>query len=223
MKAADLARFIDHTLLKPDAKRADIERLCAEAREHGFAGACVNTTRIELTASLLKGSQTLPVAVVGFPLGACTTSAKAFETKDAVRLGAREIDMVINVGALKSGNAAFVEDDISAVVQAAGTTPVKVIIETALLSREEKILACELSKKAGAAFVKTSTGFSGGGATVEDVKLMRQTVGPTMGVKASGGIKSATDAQAMIAAGATRLGTSSGIAIIQGATAQGGY
>ena len=220
--AQGLARYIDHTLLKPTATRADIEAVCREAREYGFASVCVNSTWIGLVAQLLRGCRTMPICVVGFPLGAAVSSAKAAETRDAVALGAEEIDMVINIGALKSRDYDTVLRDIRAVVDAAGGRPVKVILETAMLTREEKVAGCALSKSAGAAFVKTSTGFGGGGATVEDVELMRSVVGPEMGVKASGGVRTVDQARAMLQAGATRLGASASVAIVTGRAAGAG-
>lgn len=212
----DLAPMIDHTLLKPDASQDQIKKLCEEARQYKFATVCVNSSNVGLAAQLLGGSSVKPIAVVGFPLGAAASSAKAFETLEAIREGAQEIDTVVNIGALKSRDYREVYVDIRAVVEAAGEIPVKVILETSQLNEEEKIISCALSKAAGAAFVKTSTGFSGGGATVEDIKLMRRVVGPTMGVKASGGVKTRQDALKMIAAGANRLGTSSSISIVTG-------
>lgn len=219
----DLARMIDHTMLKPDATRKDIERVCNEAVEYGFASVCINTTWLPLAVQMLRGSRTMPICVVGFPLGAAVTTAKAAETREAVRLGAAEIDMVINIGALKSGDHDLVLRDIQEVVKAAQGRPVKVILETKMLNREEKIAGSALSKAAGAAFVKTSTGFGGGGATAEDVALMRQVVGPDLGVKASGGVRSAEDAANMIQAGATRLGASASIAIVTGGQGKGAY
>lgn len=213
----NLAKYIDHTLLKPEASRAQIKQVCDEAKQYQFASVCVNTAQIAYVAEQLSGTAVTPCCVIGFPLGACTTETKVFETLDAIKKGAREVDMVINVGAVKDQNWDLVLCDIKAVVQAAkGSALVKVIIETCLLTDEEKVKACQLSKQAGADFVKTSTGFSKGGATVEDVRLMREAVGPTMGVKASGGVKSYETAMAMINAGATRLGTSSGVAIVSG-------
>jgi len=217
--AAQVARFIDHTLLKPDAQTRAFDTLCAEAMQHGFFSVCVNSCRVAYVAKKLAGSGVHVCSVVGFPLGAMTTASKVFETKEAIRDGADEIDMVINIGWLKSGDRQAVEADIRAVRGAAAKAVLKVIIETVLLSNEEKVLACELAKKAGADFVKTSTGFLGGGATVEDVRLMRAAVGPDLGVKASGGVKTYADAVAMIQAGATRIGTSSGVAILTGASA----
>jgi len=221
----DLAGLIDHTLLKADATEADVRKLCDEARKYVFASVCVNPTNVALAARLLADSPVKVCTVIGFPLGATTPTAKAIETRDAIANGATEIDMVINVGALKSGDDDLVRRDISAVVEATrGQGIVKVILETALLSREEKIKACLLSKMAGADFVKTSTGFSTGGATAEDIALMRATVGPDMGIKASGGIKNAEDVQKMVAAGATRIGASASVSIARGEqAAAGGY
>lgn len=218
-----LSRYIDHTLLKPEAQTAQIEKLCAEAKEHNFFSVCVNTSYVKTCAELLSGSSVKVCCVVGFPLGAMDTASKASETKTAIANGAQEIDMVIQIGALKDRRLDYVRDDIKAVVQAANGHTVKVIIETSLLSNEDKTLACKAALEAGAHFVKTSTGFGGGGATVDDVKLMKSVVGSSMEVKASGGIKDAQQAKAMIDAGATRLGTSSGITIIQGGSVQGGY
>ncbi|MCB9758626.1 MAG: deoxyribose-phosphate aldolase [Alphaproteobacteria bacterium] len=219
----DIAGLIDHTVLKPDTTRADIERVCKEALAYGFASVCINTTWLPLVVKMLAGSRVKPIAVVGFPLGAAVTEAKAAETREAIRLGAEEIDMVINIGALKSGDHDLVLRDIAAVVAAAQGRPVKVILETSMLTREEKIAGSALSKAAGAAFVKTSTGFGGGGATAEDIALMRAVVGPDMGIKASGGVRSMADAQAMVKAGATRLGASASVAIVSGGKAKGGY
>ena len=213
---ADLAAFIDHTLLKPEADRTAVERLCAEAVEHGFKAVCLNGIWVEEASRMLAGSQVRVCSVVGFPLGATTPGTKAFETAEAVAAGASEIDMVIAIGALRQGDHDRVRDDIAAVVRAAGQGTVKVIIETCLLTEEQKVAACRLSAEAGARYVKTSTGFGSGGATVQDVRLMRQTVGEALGVKASGGIRTTADADAFIAAGASRLGTSSGIAIVTG-------
>ena len=222
-EAGQLARTIDHTLLKPTATRADIVKVCEEARRHGFASVCVNSTWIGLVARMLDGSRVMPICVVGFPLGAMATAAKAAETRQAIADGAQEIDMVIDIGALKGGDHDRVFDDIRAVVQAAQGRPVKVILETSLLQRDEKIVGCAISKAAGAAFVKTSTGFAGGGATVEDVRLMRAVVGPDMGVKASGGVRDLNDARALLAAGADRLGASASVAIVTGGQSKGGY
>ena len=220
-----VASYIDHTLLKPEATREEIKQMCDEARRFNFASVCVNSSQVRLAAACLEGSQTMPIAVVGFPLGAGTSGAKAFETKEAIRNGAKEIDMVINIGALKACDHAYVLEDIKAVVKAAGNVPVKVILETSKLTTEEKVSACALSKAAGAAFVKTSTGFGGGGATPDDVALMRRTVGDEMGVKASGGIRTIDDAEKVIEAGADRIGASSSIAIVQckKPSGKGGY
>jgi deoxyribose-phosphate aldolase len=212
----DIAPLIDHTLLKPDATKDELIKVCAEAKKYGFATVCVNASNVRLVAGELRGSPVKAIAVVGFPLGAGTPHAKAFETKEAIRNGAAEIDMVINIGAMKSKDYALVQNDICAVVAAAREIPVKVIIEAGALTREEKIIACALAKVAGAAFVKTSTGFGPGGATTEDIALMRQIVGREMGVKASGGVRTTEDAKKLIAAGATRLGASSSVAIVTG-------
>ncbi|CAG9612731.1 Deoxyribose-phosphate aldolase [Bacillus rhizoplanae] len=218
------AKLIDHTLLKPDAKKEAIVTLCEEAKQHDFASVCVNPTWIETAAEILKGTDVKVCTVIGFPLGANTPETKAFETKDAIAKGATEVDMVINIGALKDKNDELVERDVRAVVEAAkGKALVKVIIETCLLTEEEKVRACELSVKAGVDFVKTSTGFSTGGATVEDVALMRKTVGSDIGVKASGGVRDEKGMDAMVEAGATRIGTSSGVALVSGKTATTDY
>jgi deoxyribose-phosphate aldolase len=214
--SADIAPYIDHTLLKPDATRDEVVKLAEEARKHGFATVCVNSSHVGTAARVLAGSKTVPIAVVGFPLGAALPSAKAFEAREAVRCGAREIDMVVNIGALKAKDYGLVHKDIAMVVDASRPHPVKVILETSQLTQEEKIAACVLSKAAGAAFVKTSTGFGGGGATAEDVALMRKVVGDDVGVKASGGIRSSDDALKMIQAGANRIGASASVAIITG-------
>ena len=214
MNARELAGYIDHTLLKPDATAAQILKICDEAREYHFASVCVNPSRIALVAKALEGSGVTPCCVVGFPLGAIPTESKAAEAAVAVKNGAREVDMVIDIGAAKDGDWPKVEGDIAAVKQACGVAKLKVIIEACLLTDEEKVQACLAAKRAGADFVKTSTGFSKGGATAADVKLMRQTVGPEMGVKASGGIHNRAEALAMIEAGASRIGASSGIAIV---------
>lgn len=214
-----LASKIDHTLLKSDATREEIAQLCQEAKENQFATVCVNSTHIAWAAELLKGSKTQPIAVVGFPLGAASSAAKAFEAHEAVRAGAKEIDMVISIGALKSRDYAAVLEDIRQVVLASKPYGVKVILETASLTEDQKIIACALSKAAGAAFVKTSTGFGAGGATVEDIALMRRIVGPEMGVKASGGIRTTEDAEKMITAGANRIGASSSVSIVKGKSA----
>lgn len=207
--------MIDHTLLKPDATEDEIRKLCEEAATHQFMSVCVNPSWVHLSARLLKGTGVKVCTVVGFPLGATTSASKEAETRDAVRSGAEEIDMVINVGALKAGHYSLVLEDIKAVVRGAQGKLTKVILETALLTDDEKVKACELAKDAGADFVKTSTGFGPGGATVEDISLMRRTVGPRMGVKASGGVRDLTSAQAMIDAGATRIGASASVAIAQ--------
>ncbi|GEB77765.1 deoxyribose-phosphate aldolase [Sporolactobacillus inulinus] len=210
-----LASSIDHTILKPEATEADIIRITDEAKKFGFASVCINPCWVSLAADQLKGSKTKVCTVIGFPLGASTSEAKAFETNDAIAKGADEVDMVINIGALKSGQTGAVESDIRAVVAAANKQAlVKVIIEACLLSDDEKVLACQLAVKAGADYVKTSTGFSSGGATAKDVALMRKTVGSGIGVKAAGGINSKADAEAMIEAGASRIGASSGVKII---------
>lgn len=218
--ARDWAGLIDHTLLKPEASEADIKKLCEEAAQFGFASVCVNPAWVKKAAAFLRGSGVPVCTVIGFPLGATLPDVKAFEARRAIFDGAREVDMVINVGALKSGDDCAVEDDIRAVVEAAHENGVlcKVIIETALLTDEEKVRACLASKNAGADFVKTSTGFSKGGATVDDVALMRRTVGSELGVKASGGVKGIDDARAMFEAGATRIGASVGVKIAQEAT-----
>lgn len=220
----NVAKMIDHTLLKADATKDQIEKICAEAKEYNFASVCVNPTWVKLSSDLLNGTEVKVCTVIGFPLGASTPETKAFETKNAIENGATEVDMVINIGALKGGDNELVERDIRAVVDAAkGKALTKVIIETCLLTEEEKVRGCELSVKAGADFVKTSTGFSTGGATAEDIALMRKTVGPDLGVKASGGVRSAEDAQKMIEAGATRIGASSGAAIVNGLTSDSDY
>ena len=218
-----LNKYIDHTILKPETTQEQVEKILSEAKEYDFASVCVNPTWVSLAAESLKDSDVKVCTVIGFPLGANTSAVKAFETEDAIANGADEIDMVINVGALKAGNDALVLDDIKAVVDASGDKLVKVIIEACLLTDEEKVRACQLSKEAGADYVKTSTGFSTGGATVADVALMRKTVGPDMGVKASGGARSYEDAIAFIEAGASRIGASSGVAIMNGAQADGDY
>jgi deoxyribose-phosphate aldolase len=216
-----LAGMIDHTLLKPDVTSDKIAQLCFEARKYHFASVCVNPTHVKLCADLLRDSDVKVCTVIGFPLGATSAEVKAFETQNALDNGATEIDMVLNIGALKAGENELVAKDIRGVVQTshkAGALT-KVIIETALLSDEEKVVACLLAKEAGADYVKTSTGFSGGGATVHDIELMRRTVGPTIGVKASGGIHTHEEAEALVAAGATRIGASAGVKIIQADTA----
>ncbi|MBN9683224.1 MULTISPECIES: deoxyribose-phosphate aldolase [unclassified Corallococcus] len=216
VKASDLAPYIDHTLLKPEARTEDIVRVAEEARQYGFATVCVNSCHVATAARVLAGSNCVPIAVVGFPLGAALSSAKAFEAREAIRAGAREIDMVLNLGALKAHDYQRVHQDIAEVVQASHPVPVKVILETGHLTDEEKVVACALSKAAGAAFVKTSTGFGPGGATVKDIELMRAVVGDDVGVKASGGVRSAEDAVKLIRAGANRLGASASVAIVTG-------
>jgi len=213
----EIARAIDHTLLKPEATREQVERLCAEAREHGFATVCVNPTWVPLCADLLRGSETRVCTVVGFPLGATLPEVKAFEASRTVAEGACEVDMVLNLGALKSGDYRLCERDVAAVVEAShrGGAIVKVIIEAALLTDDEKVKACVVSQAAGAEFVKTSTGFGPGGATAADVALMRRVVGPDMGVKAAGGVRDLKSAQAMLEAGADRIGASVGVKIVQ--------
>lgn len=218
-----LNKYIDHTLLKADASQEQIETLIEEAKKYDFASVCVNPTWVSFAAQALKATDVKVCTVIGFPLGANTPEIKAFETSDAIQNGANEVDMVINIGALKSRNFDLVERDIRAVVEAAKGTLVKVIIETCLLTDDEKVKACQIAQKAGADFVKTSTGFSTGGATVADVALMRKTVGPDMGVKASGGARSYEDALAFIKAGATCIGASSGVAIMEGDVANGDY
>src|ERR1043166_1805440 len=221
MANSDIARLIDHTLLKPEATSDKIVNLCSEAREHGFASVCVNPFWVAVAVQELVGSAVKTCTVAGFPLGANTTAAKIFEAGKALRSGAQEIDMVINIGALLSGDFPAVLADIRGVVEeshGAGAI-VKVILETCLLTNEQKVTACKLAVEAGADFVKTSTGFSAGGATVEDIALMRKTVGPAVGVKASGGVRSYADVMKMVEAGATRIGTSSGVAIVAGALA----
>jgi len=213
----EIARMIDHTLLKPDATRAQIETLCAEARQHAFATVCINPAWVRLCAELLRGSETGVCTVVGFPLGATTPDVKAYETARVLEDGAAEVDMVINVGALKSADFRLVERDVAGVAQAcrAAGAVSKVIIETALLTDDEKVRACVIARVAGADFVKTSTGFASGGATAADVALMRRVVGPEMGVKAAGGVRDLKSAQAMIDAGADRIGASVGVKIVQ--------
>lgn len=219
----DLARLIDHTLLKPDAGREQLAQLCDEARTYSFASVCVNSANVRFCKDRLRGSGVMTVAVVGFPLGAASTGSKSYETKQAVRDGADEIDMVINLGALKGRDHRTVLADIRAVVEAARPAPVKVILETGALDHDDKVAACVLSKAAGAAFVKTSTGFGPGGATIEDVELMRRIVGDDMGVKASGGVRDAQGADAMVRAGATRIGASASVAIVTGGTSKSSY
>ena len=223
---ADLAGFIDHTLLKPDATLAEIDKICDEALRFDFASVCVNGVHVKRCAEILAGSGVRTCCVIGFPLGAMAPEVKVYEARRAIEDGACEIDMVMNVGALKSGDDAFVRRDVAGVVEICHRlgAKLKVILETGLLTDPEKVRACEAAKAAGAAFVKTSTGFSKGGATADDVALMRRTVGPTLGVKASGGVRTAEDARAMVEAGATRIGASASIAIVQGGGSSGaGY
>jgi len=211
----DIAKYIDHTILKPEATIEEVKKLCREAKEYSFASVCVNSCYTKLVSTELRGSDVKTCVVVGFPLGAMTKEAKAFETSDAIKNGANEIDMVINVGALKDKNYVLFKEDVEAVVNAAkGKAIVKVIIEACLLTDEEKVKACEISKEAKADFVKTSTGFSSGGATKEDIALMRKTVGPDLGVKASGGIRDYKTAMDMISVGASRIGASASITIV---------
>lgn len=212
-----VAGMIDHTLLKQDATEDAIKKLCQEAIDNKFCSVCINPSYVPLCSELLKGSSVKVCTVIGFPLGATTTGSKVFEADEAIKNGAQEVDMVVNGGKIKSGDWDYVKNDIAKVVEVAnGRALVKVIIETCLLTDEEKVRVCEISKEVGADFVKTSTGFSTGGATVEDIALMRKTVGPDMGVKASGGVRDAEKAKALIKAGATRLGASAGIAIVEG-------
>lgn len=220
---SELASYIDHTLLKPDATRAQLEQLCAEAAEHQFSTVCVNGSRVELAYSLLEDSDVQVCTVVGFPLGAMEADAKRYETEVAVDLGASEIDMVMNVGRFKDGEHDYIVREIRDVVEAADDRVVKVILETCLLTNDEIAQACKLVTQAQAHFVKTSTGFGNAGATLEHVKLMRETVGQFAGVKAAGGVRNADDARAMIEAGATRIGTSNGVAIVSGESANGSY
>jgi deoxyribose-phosphate aldolase len=217
-----LAAMIDHTMLKPDATREELEKISEEAKKYHFATVCVNSFNIPLVARLLKGSGVKAIAVVGFPLGAATTHAKVFEAKEAINAGAEEIDMVINIGALKSKDYRTVYEDIRQVVEVSKPHKVKVIIETSSLTYDEKVIACALAKTAHAAFVKTSTGFGSGGATVEDIALMRKIVGEDMEVKASGGIRTKEDAEAMIKAGANRIGASASVSIVTGKKAKAG-
>jgi deoxyribose-phosphate aldolase len=218
-----LARYIDQTLLKPEATSAQIRQLCQTAREHQFFGVCVNSSFAELAAKELQSSKTALVTVVGFPLGAMLSKAKSFEAEQCVRLGAKEIDMVLAIGRLKEKDFDYVRSDIRTVVEGSQGALLKVIIETSLLTDEEKKTACKIAVEAGAHFVKTSTGFNGGGATVSDIELMRAVVGPKIGVKASGGVKTKEQAWSMIRAGATRIGTSSGVELVMGEKVQGGY
>ena len=224
MSPTELAGYIDHTLLKPEAVESQFEQLCSEAVKYKFKSVCVNSSWVPFVAKKLRGTGIIVCSVIGFPLGGMDTRSKAFEARSAMASGATELDMVINVGALKSGNLKLVEEDIRAIKRACrSTTVLKVILETGLLTEAEKILACEISKKAGADFVKTSTGFAGSGATVADIALMRRIVGPAMGVKASGGIKTFDQAVALINAGASRLGCGASVAVITGGQVQGNY
>ncbi|NJK00471.1 deoxyribose-phosphate aldolase [Enterococcus faecalis] len=218
----ELNRMIDHTILKPEATEAAVQKIIDEAKEYNFFSVCINPCWVAFASEQLADTDVAVCTVIGFPLGANTPEVKAYEAADAIKNGANEVDMVINIGALKSQQYDYVRQDIQGVVDAAkGKALVKVIIETALLTDEEKVKACELAKEAGADFVKTSTGFSTGGAKVADIRLMRETVGPGMGVKASGGVHNAEEALAMIEAGATRIGASTGVAIVSGATGEG--
>lgn len=220
----NLNKYIDHTVLKADTSKAKVQQIIDEAIQYDFMSLCINPTWVSFAAKQLATTDVKVCTVIGFPLGANTSAVKAFEAADAIKHGADEVDMVINIGAAKDGDWDLVESDIQAVVDASGDVLTKVIIETSLLTDEEKIKACQAAVRAGADFVKTSTGFSTAGATVSDIALMRQTVGPDMGVKASGGVRSIADAQAMIDAGATRLGTSNGVDIMKGNVADGnGY
>jgi deoxyribose-phosphate aldolase len=221
----NIASYIDHTLLKPEASEADVLKVCAEAAEYSFKSVCVNPVWVKTVKTALKGSGVLTCSVVGFPLGATPTDVKTFEARGAVLDGADEVDMVINIAAARAGDKGALVEDISAVAEAvhASGAILKVIIETVFLSEDQKVLACQAAVEAGADFVKTSTGFNGGGATTDDIALMRRTVGPDLGVKASGGVRSLADAQAMIAAGATRIGASSGIAIVKGEQGSSAY
>ena len=222
---ANIASYIDHTLLKPEASEADVLKVCAEAVDYKFKSVCVNPVWVKTVTKALKGSGVLTCSVIGFPLGATPSDVKAFEARGAVLDGADEIDMVINMASARANDKGALVEDIRAVSEVvhAGQAILKVIIETSMLSDEQKVIACEAAVEAGVDFVKTSTGFNGGGATVEDVALMRKTVGPDLGVKASGGVRSLADAQAMIAAGATRIGASSGIAIVKGEQGSSAY
>ena len=215
MTRVELAKMIDHTLLRPEATQTEIAALCDEAMQHEFAAVSINPAWVSYCAKLLEGSGVAVNATVGFPLGAHTARVKVEEAREAVKNGATELDMVINIGALKSGYADFVEKEIAAVVKAAEGADVKVILETSVLTTDEKVAVCEMATRSGAAFVKTSTGFGRAGATTDDVALMRQVVGPKLGVKAAGGIRAYADAIAMITAGADRIGTSSGVAILK--------
>ncbi|MBU3105270.1 deoxyribose-phosphate aldolase [Clostridium gasigenes] len=224
MNKQELAKMIDHTILKPEATESEIMKLCKEALEYGFASVCINPSMVKKAAIILEGSEVKVCTVIGFPLGATSTEVKVFETKQTIENGATEVDMVINIGKLKENNLEYVKNDIAAVVNAAkGKALTKVIIESCLLTDEEKVKVCAIAKEVGADFVKTSTGFSSGGATKEDIRLMRQTVGPDMGVKASGGVRSNEDAMIMIENGATRIGASASIAICNGTKSNSNY
>lgn len=220
----ELAQYIDHTQLKPDAQAGAFDQLCEEAVKYQFKSVCVNSSWVAYVSKKLQGTKVKVCSVVGFPLGAMTSRSKAFETREAIEAGASEIDMVLAIGKLKQGDLKYVEEDILAVRRATrSTTVLKVIIETSMLTQEEKVLACQIAKKAGTDFVKTSTGFGGGGATVEDVSLMKSVVGKDIEVKASGGVRTYQDALDMIGAGATRIGTGSGVAVVTGTKATGSY
>ena len=219
----NLAKYIDHTLLKPDSTREQIDKILEEAKKYQFKSVCINPTHVSYASQQLLDTDVLVCTVIGFPLGATTTDVKVFETENAIKNGASEIDMVINIGALKDQRYDEVQKDIEGVIAAANGKTVKVIIETVLLTDEEKVKACELAEKAGATFVKTSTGFAGGGATPEDVKLMKDTVGNRLEVKASGGVRSLEDFEKMIEAGATRIGASAGVQIIEGLDSNSDY
>lgn len=224
MKKEQLSAMIDHTILKPEATEEQVRRVCEEALKYNFASVCINPGRVKQVAELLKESSVKVCTVIGFPLGANTSKVKAYETTEAINEGAQEVDMVINIGKLKDKDYDYVREDIKSVVEAAkGRALTKVIIETSLLTEEEKVTACKLSIEAGADFVKTSTGFSTGGATPEDIKLMREAVGPKIGVKASGGVRSYEDAVAVVNAGATRIGASASIAICEGGKSDSNY
>ncbi|EFS16873.1 MULTISPECIES: deoxyribose-phosphate aldolase [Staphylococcus] len=219
----NVAKYIDHTLLKPDSTREQIDKILEEAKKYQFKSVCINPTHVSYASQQLLDTDVLVCTVIGFPLGATTTDVKVFETENAIKNGASEIDMVINIGALKDQRYDEVQKDIEGVIAAAKGKTVKVIIETVLLTDEEKVKACELAEKAGATFVKTSTGFAGGGATPEDVKLMKDTVGNRLEVKASGGVRSLEDFEKMIEAGATRIGASAGVQIIEGLDSNSDY
>ena len=219
----EYSKYIDHTLLKPESTRQQIDKIISEAKEYHFKSICVNPTHVKYASEQLVNSDVLVCTVIGFPLGATTTATKIFETEDAIKNGASEIDMVINIGALKDGRYDDVKKDIEGVVGASNEHTVKVIIETILLTEDEKVKACEISKAAGADFVKTSTGFAGGGATPEDVKLMKDTVGADLEVKASGGVRNLEDFHNMLDAGATRIGASAGVQIIKGLESNSDY